>query len=223
MNVNTAYSVWIYALQKNLQQGYASPADFNLCINQASRGYQSWLGGESEQYQQGRPYSRVSFGQNENVRQSLAPTIYGYNLHVDVNGFAPYPSDFEKVDALWSIYGNNRIRYASQDRFYSIYNSKIDPYATNPFYLIEDLGFRFFPQSILTTHLSYVKNVPQIVWGYTPDVNGIPVYNPATSIDPVWADLDMMEVIARALRLAGVNLQAAVVSQYATEIKQGGQ
>ncbi len=223
MTVDFVYQIWLFAIQKNLQQGYGSPADFNLTINQGSKSFQSYLVGEFEQYTPGRPFSRISFGQNQNVRQSLAPTIYGYNLTVDSTGFSPYPSDFEKVDAMWSIYGANRIRYVPQDKFYSVYNSRIDPYISNPFYLVEDLGFRLYPQSISHTHLSYVKDVPAILWAYTLDGNGIPVYDPTHSIDPVWADLDMLEVISRALRLVGVNLQANVISQYAEEIKNQGQ
>jgi len=35
--------------------------------------------------------------------------------------------------------------------------------------------------------------------------------------------LDMLEIIARALRMVGVNLQAQEVSQFAEQVKQGGQ
>lgn len=223
MTVDFSYSIVLYAASKNLQQGYVSPADFNLCINQASKSYQQWLVGQYESYQPGRPVSRVSFGQNENVRQSLIPTIYGFILTLDTNGFVRYPGDFEKVDAMWTLYGYQRIRYVPQEDLWSVYNSRIDPYQTNPFYLIQDTGFLLYPRSLNQTKLSYVRDVPTIVWGYTLDANGIPVYNAATSVDPVWADLDMLEIIARALRLIGVNLNSSVISGYAEEIKNTGQ
>lgn len=223
MTVDVAYQIVLFAASKNLQQGYVSPSDFNLVINQAQRSYQDWLVGEYQSYQPGRPVSKVSFGQNQNVRQSLTPTIYGYILNLDSTGFSPYPGDFEKVDAMWTLYGNNRIRYIPQDDLWSVYNSRIDPYQSNPFYLIEDLGFRFYPRSLNQTKLSYVREAPAIIWGYITDVNGLPVYNAATSANPVWADLDCLEIIARALRLIGVNLDANVISAYAEEIKNVGQ
>jgi len=223
LTVDFAYQIVLQAASKNLQQGYISPADFNLNINQAQKSYQSWLVGESQQYQPGRPVSRISFGQNENVRQSLTPTIYGYILNLDSTGFSAYPRDFEKVDAMWTLYGNSRIRYVPQEDLWSVYNSRIDPYQSNPFYLIEDLGFRFYPRSLNQTKLSYVRDAPTIVWGYTLDVNGLPVYDPSTSVNPIWADLDMLEIIARALRLSGVNLMSAEISAYAEEIKNQGQ
>lgn len=48
------------------------------------------------------------------------------------------------------------------------------------------------------------------------------VYNPATSQDLLWKDVDQMEVIARILEKVGVNLIAQQVVQYANEIKNVG-
>lgn len=223
MDVNECYQVVLFATAKNKSQGYVSPDDFNLIINQASRSYANFLLGGFNYYTPGRPISKVELGQNSNVRQRLTPIIYGYNLNIDVSGFSPYPNDFLNVDAIWSYYGYNRIRYAAQEKLYSIYNSTLDPIATNPIYLIEDVGFRFYPQSTATARLNYVKNPPDMIWGYTEDVNGRPVYSAAHSTQPVWDDASMLEVIVRALAIIGVNLQLNVVMGYAQTIKTQGQ
>jgi hypothetical protein len=221
--VDEVYRIVLYATAKNKSQGYVSPDDFNLIINQGQRSYSSYLLGSFQSYTPGRPISKVELGQNSVVRQRLSPTIYGYNLHIDGTGFAPYPGDFLQVDAMWSIYGFNRIRYAPQEKFYSIYGSKIDPIATNPIYLIEDINFRFYPQSLGNARLSYVRNPPDMVWGYVDDSNGLPLYSAARSTQPVWDDASMLEIIVRALALIGVNLQLGVVTQYAEIIKTQGQ
>jgi len=169
-----------FIVNKN-QNGYLSPEQFNLTINQAQTSFLDYLLGEFQQYQYGRPVARVEFGQNQIVRQRLSPVIYGYNLSIDSTGFTPYPADFQQVDAVWSYYGYNRVRYVQQDYLYSYYNSKIDPIATNPIYLIEDTGFRFYPSNFGAAKLSYVRTPSQIVWGYILDSNSRPVYNPATS------------------------------------------
>lgn len=222
-NIDDVYQIVTYAVGKNLQQGYVSPSDFNLVINQASRSYASYLLGNFQQYQPGRPQARVEFGQNTVIRQRLTPIIYGYNLTIDSTGFSPYPGDYLQQDAMWSFYGYNRIREVQQQYFYSIYNSVIDPVPSWPVYMIEWDGFRFFPNSLGQAKLSYVRNPPDMIWGYTLDVNGVPVYNPATSTQPVWDDASILEIIVRALRIIGVNLQYNDVNAYANEIKQIGQ
>jgi hypothetical protein len=221
--IDDVYQIVQYACGKNLQQGYISPADFNLTINQAQKSYASYLLGNFQQYQPGRPQARVEFGQNTVIRQRLTPIIYGYNLTIDNTGFSPYPGDYLQQDAMWSFYGYNRIREVQQQYFYSIYNSVIDPVSSWPVYMLEWDGFRFFPNSLGQAKLSYVRNPPDMIWGYTLDVNGIPVYNPASSTQPVWDDASILEIIVRALRIIGVNLQYNDVNAYANEIKQIGQ
>lgn len=222
-NIDDVYRIVTYSVGKNLQQGYVSPSDFNLVINQAQKSYASYLLGNFQQYQPGRPQARVEFGQNSVVRQRLTPIIYGANLTIDSTGFSPYPGDYLQQDAMWSFYGYNRIREVQQQYFYSIYNSVIDPVASWPVYMLEWDGFRFFPNTLGQAKLSYVRNPPDMIWGYTLNVNGVPVYNPATSTQPVWDDASILEIIVRALRIIGVNLQYNDVNAYANEIKQVGQ
>jgi len=41
--------------------------------------------------------------------------------------------------------------------------------------------------------------------------------------DPIWFDVDLLEIISRALKMVGVNLEAAMVSQYGENIIKTGQ
>lgn len=221
-NVNEIYLLMQYIINKN-QSGYLAPFEFNNNINFGQNSYISFLLGTFQMYVPGRPISKVELGQNSVVRQRLTPSIYEYNLAIDPTGYSPYPGDFLQVDAMWSIYGYERIRWADQDKWYSMYNSVIDPPATNPIYRIRDIGLQFAPESIGAARMSYVRVPPAIIWGYTLDGNGIEVYDPATSQDPIWDNTAMLDIVARALRMSGVNLQAADVSNYANEIKNIGQ
>lgn len=222
MNVDAIYSLILFILNKS-QHGYLGPDDFARVINMAQRSYISFLLGNLPSYTPGHPVSKVELGLNAVVRQRLAPAIYGYNLTVDATGFSPYPLDYLQTDAMWSIYGFNRIRNIPQEKLYSVYNSTIDPIASNPIYLIEDKNFRFYPTNTAAARLSYVKNPPDMKWNYTLDVNGDPVYNAIGSVQPIWADDAILEIIVRALRMIGVSLQFAEVSQYSEEIKNKGQ
>jgi hypothetical protein len=222
MTVNDIYQLIKFIIKKN-QNGDISPAEFNRIINVAQDSFTSFLIGEYQSYQYGRPQSRVSYGQNQDVRQKLTPIIYGTRLSVDAFGFAPYPADYLHTDAMWSIYGRQRIRYTPQNALDAHVNSVIDPVADNPVYIIEKGGFRYFPNSIGQADLNYVQKPPTIVWASVYGANQRPVYDPSNSVDPVWDSIDVMEIVARALRMVGVNLQAADVSAYANEIKNAGQ
>lgn len=225
MTVDQVYKIILYATAKNKQDGYVSPDDFNsvlMPIAQAS--YTDYLLGEYQKYQIRRPISVVEFGQNERIRESISPLIYGTTLAPNTTtGIASFPSDFEYVDNMWSLYGFYNIKFIQQDRLDSYNRSTIDPIADNPVYLIQHEGFHFFPENIGSARMSYVRKPPSIVWGYTLDGNGIPVYNAALSQQPVWGETDIFQIIVRALQLVGVNLQLGVVIQYSQEIKNLGQ
>lgn len=223
MNVNQCYELMSEILSKNNQMGYLSPQDFYTWINSAQQQYLDELLGEYQKYREQRPIPVVQFGNNERVRNSIAPLIYNITLSVFPYGIANYPSDYEYVDAMWGQYGNYNIRFAQQSQLDSFIHSEIDPIADNPVYLLQHEGFHFYPETIGVAKMAYVRTPPSIVWGYTLDSNGNAVWNPATSQNPVWGDTDMMNIISRALLMAGVSMQYRDVLAFAENVKKGGQ
>lgn len=223
MSVNDVYLLMQFAIKK-AQNGDLKPSDFNRVINVGMRSWIAWILGNFQTYQPGRPIARVELGNNSVVRQRLTPTIYGYILDINAaTGVSPYPHDYLQTDTMYSIYGFKRIRYAENNQLDSYYNSVIDPIATNPIYLIEDDNFQFYPTTQWQAKLRYVRDPQDIVWRYTEDIHGRPLYDPITSVDPIFDNLTMMEIIVRALALVGVNLQLNVVIGYSNEIKNQGQ
>ncbi|HRP30453.1 MAG TPA: hypothetical protein PKV73_01110 [Agriterribacter sp.] len=212
------------ACAKNLQQGYLSPQDFYFSINQAQRSYLDYLKGEYQKYRDKRPIAAVEFGNSMQVRTSLAPLVYSTFLPINSStGIANFPSDFEEVDSMFSAYGIYDIRFVQQPRLSNFRHSSIDPVTENPIYIIKHEGFQYFPGDIGQAYMSYYRTPPSIVWGWVEDSNGVPVYNPATSQDPVWSETDILQIIARALAILGVSMQAAAVAQYANDITKNGQ
>jgi hypothetical protein len=220
MNVNDMYRICQFAVNK-AQNGYLTPSEFNLTINQAQVSYQDYLLGEFQQYQYGRPQARINYSQNENIRQRLSPLITSATLTINGSGESAYPADYVQADTVITT-AFKRVRFVQQDSLYSYYNSEIDPIATNPIYLLEPTGFQFYPVTLGSAILTYIKDAPEIVWGYT-TVSGRPVYSSGTSIQPVWDNVDLLEIIARALKLIGLNLQDGQVQQYANQVTQTGQ
>ena len=233
MNINDMYLICQFAINK-AQNGYLSPSQFNTIINQAQTSYQNYLLGEFQQYQYGKSQSRIGYSQNENIRQRLTPLITEATLTISGSGKATYPADYVQADAVRTT-TFSRVKYIQQDSLYSYYNSKIDPIASNPVYLIEPTGFQFYPITLASAILTYVKNAPTMTWAYTLDVNNRPVYAPpgqvqppvqvpvSGSVNPVWDDVDLLEIIARALKLVGLNLKDGQVQQYANTVTQNGQ
>src|SRR5882762_1237369 len=212
MTAGFMYDLIIFISNKNNGQGYITPDEFNVIINQSRFSFLDYLLGEFQQYQGGRPVPRVQFGMNESVRQRLTPFINApVTLNIDVAGLSPYPGDYQQSDAMYDS-SMNRIRYVPQHKLYSYLKSQIDPISTKPIYLIESDGFRFYPNTTYngvdlgTAKLSYVHTPPDIVYSTIPDGNGRPVYDPGTSVDPEWYDVDCLDILARALRMIGVNL-----------------
>ena len=221
MNVNDMYQICQFAINK-AQNGYLTPSEFNLTINQAQVSYQDYLLGEFQQYQPGRSQARINYSQNENIRQRITPLLATASLAVNAGtGAVVYPGDYLQADSLLTS-TLQRVRYTQQDSLYSYYNSTIDPVATNPIYMITSTGFQFYPITIGTVTLNYIKEAPSIVWAYT-TVSGRPVYDSASSVQPVWADVDLLEIIARALKIIGLNLQDGQLQQYANQVTQQGQ
>lgn len=222
MDANTPYKIIQYAANKN-QNGYISPDNYNLIINQGQRDYMKWLIGEAQTYMPGRPVSKVELGNDQRILRSLAPFIsLPATIAINGSGVALWPSGMEEVIAMYTN-SMDRIRYVQQDSLWSYLQSEIDPVETNPIYLISLNAFQFYPINLGTARISFISTPSPIVWAYTTDSNGRPIYDAGSSVAPAWQDTDMMEVIVRALRLVGVNLQVGDVSMYAKEIKELGQ
>lgn len=228
MNIDFWYRLVQFICNKN-QQGYITPANFNDIINSAQFSYLDYLFGLVQQYQPGKPIAKVEIGLSQTIRQILSAFIDKPSIiTIDVNGLSPYPTDFQRVDAMYTV-DMKRIKYVQQESLASYLCSRIDPVVSKPIYLIESDGFQFYPNTtfnnvaLSSAKLSYVKTPTTIVWAFNPDANGRPIYDSVNSVDPLWYDLDMEDVVARALKLVGVNLQSAAIGQYATELKQIGQ
>ena len=87
MDINAVYTLIQYIINKN-QDGYLSPDEFNLVINQAQTSFLNYLLGEFQQYQLQHPQARIAYSQNETTRQRLEPVIKETVLTVDSGGFS---------------------------------------------------------------------------------------------------------------------------------------
>lgn len=223
MDINEMYELMKFITRKN-QNGNLRPVDFNNSINVAQVAYMDYLLGQFQKYIPGRPWAAVDYSQNQDIRQRLSPFIPPrVTVTIDVSGRAPYPNDYLSSDAMnYGIY-KKRVKFIQQDREDSHINSFIDPITTNPVYLIDEDGFKFYPTDLGTASLSYIRTPTPMFWNSAPDIYNRPVYNPVGSSQPEWQELDHLEIVVRALQQLGVNLQLKDVEQYSQLIKSTGQ
>lgn len=222
-DINDIFKIVLYVFKKN-QQGTITSTEFNRLFKIAQLQWATFLASDLAEYQYGRSQPKVEFGMNRTVRTRLTPIIYGYTLSINpTTGLAPYPADYIQVDSMMSIYGVTPIRFVPQHKLASAYNSGIDPIATNPIYLLKDNGIQFYPENSYQAKMSYVRQPPDAVWGFTLDANGREVYSAANSIQPIWDEMSIMEILLRIFKLVGLNLQVPQVVAYAEQIKQTGE
>ena len=179
MSVDFYYSLMSYLVSKNKQQGFFSGSDFNTVINQAQQSFFSYLLRNFSKYVPNHPQQNVELGNNQSVRQTLAPFIKEVDLIIN-SGAAAYPEDFEQVDAMYtSSFAMKPIRYVQQQYLPAYMTSVIDPINTNPVYLIKNDVIQFYPANnvlLPSAYLSYASTPPPIVWAYQLDANQRPVY-----------------------------------------------
>jgi hypothetical protein len=211
-----------FIISKNNAQGDVSPDEFNIIINRAQYSFQSYLIGLVQEYQNGRPVSRIDYSSNEKIRQKLTPFIIEQSLTIPNTGVYNYPTDFILVDSMTEADGSP-IRFIAQDKQGAIRKSQIDVIEDNPGYMIKESGFQFYPVTLGNAVLSYVGKAPAIVYNTQLDGSGRTIFNPTGSVNPIWYDTDILEVAMRALDIIGVPLQLNQVRQYANEIKTQGQ
>ena len=225
MTIDQVYKFVDFIIKKSNSGGYLTPDEFNLIINRAQIQYFNKLYGNQNDYRYDRPVPKIAYAITEKISNSLCPFLSDSTaLSVDSNGHVNIPSDlFQTVSITHTIDGiEYEITRVEQDRIANNLSSYYDaPTADFPIYAQLRTKFQFYPKNLGTANLYYLKKPTDMVWGYT-TVSGRPVYNEGTSVQPLWKDMDMNEIIYIALSYIGVNLKDPDVSQFAQLKTQTG-
>lgn len=225
MTIDQVYKFVDFIIKKSNSGGYLTPDEFNLIINRAQIQYFNKLYGNQNDYRYDRPVPKIAYAITEKISNSLSPFLSDSTaLVIDGNGQVNIPSDlFQTVSITHTIDGiEYEITRVEQDRIANNLSSYYDaPTSDFPIYSQLRTKFQFYPKNLATASLFYLKKPTDMVWGYT-TVSGRPVYNSGTSVQPLWKDMDMNEIIYIALSYIGVNLKDPDVSQFAQLKTQTG-
>jgi hypothetical protein len=221
MTVDQVYKILKFIVRKN-QLGSLPPAEFEYAFNTAQRNYYDLLVGRIEQYRYGSPIPRIGLSMTDNLVTRLMPFQKTATLTVS-GGLATKPNDFNKLLAMYTP-NNYRVYRIEEDRFAERIQDSIDPVdEANAFYVEQKTNWRIYPTTLNNLTLKYLYVPINVVWGYTLDGQGRPVYNPATSVQPEWLENDYDEIIARAAKIIGVSLKDQLDIQYGNSVIQTGE
>jgi hypothetical protein len=225
MNINQAHQFIDFLIRQSNSGVYLSPTEKDLILNRAQTQYFNKLYGNQNDYRYDRPVPKISYAVTEKISRSLAPFLSDPTaLVIDANGQVNTPTDlYQTVSVTHTVSSlDYEVTRVEQDRVSNNLTSSIEaPDAKYPIYTQLRTKLQFYPKNLATATIVYLKKPIDMVWGYTL-VGGVPVYNSGTSVQPVWEDMDMNEVVYLALSYAGLNIKDADVSQFANVKTQTG-
>lgn len=225
MTIDEVYKFINFIVKKSNAGGYLSPAEFNLILNRAQIQYFNKLYGNQNDYRYDRPVPKISYAVTEKISNSLSPFLSDKTtVAIDANGQCTTPTDMIQMVAVTKeVSGKeNEITRVEQDRVANNLSSYYDaPDTEFPIYAQLRTKLQFYPKTLASASIVYLKKPTDMVWAYT-TVSGRYVYDAILSVQPLWEDVDMNEIMYIALSYIGVNLKDQEVSQFANIKTQTG-
>ena len=225
MTIDEVYKFIDFIVKKSNAGGYITPSEFNLLINRAQIQYFNKLYGNQNDYRYDRPIPKISYAVTEKISNSLSPFLSDKTtVTIDANGQCTTPTDMIQMVAVTKDVSGKEyeITRVEQDRVANNLTSYYDaPDAEFPIYSQLRTKLQFYPKTLATAMIIYLRKPTNMVWAYT-TVSGRPVYDSGTSVQPLWSDVDMNEIMYLALSYIGVNLKDQEVSQFANMKTQTG-
>jgi hypothetical protein len=221
MTVYQCYSILKFIVRKN-QLGSLSPTDFQFAFNTAQRNYYDLLVGRIEQYRYDKPNPRIGLSMTDNVVSRLMPFESSTSATI-TNGLVTKPNGFNKLLAMYTA-NNYRVYRIEENRFAERIQDSIDPIdELNAFYVEQSTNWRVYPTTLATVTLKYLTVPTDVIWNYTTDGSGRAVYNPTGSVDPLWYNNDIDEIVARAAKIIGVSFKEGSLIQFGEQIIAKGE
>lgn len=221
MDVNQVYSILRFIVRKN-QLGSLSPADFQYAFNTAQRNYYDFLVGRVEQYRYGSAVPRVGLSMTDNIVSRLMPFEQSATVTVS-SGLANKPAGLNKLLAMYTI-NSYRVYRIEENMFAERIQDSIDPIdEPNAFFVEQNTNWRIYPTTLTTVLVKYLTVPTDVVWNYTLDGSGRPVYNPTGSVDPLWYNNDIDELVGRAAKIIGVSFKEPTLSQFGQGVINTGE
>lgn len=206
LSVDYLYNFSLKLIRKN-QAGGLKSNDFEFHWNDAQSAYMDDLLGRFQLRNNGKEGNNTGLIENETILTKLTPFTLPITL-VITTGKATKPDDFIYTMAL-RINGE-RVYQIDKDQIYWVNKNVIDPpsITDNSYYYTEyENYYSFLPITVTSVDLDYISIPQNVIWGYTFDVQNRQVYNPGTSVQPLWDSQSCLEITKRMLTNLGVSFK----------------
>ena len=217
MTVDECFRFLQFLSRKN-QNGSITPSEFESVYNSSQRTWFDHLIGKIT------TAPHIALGQNERIAERLSPFKTTDEPITVTTQNVSYPAGFHALTSMADAATGEAMQYLDDTRLRGRINSAIDPIneAKPAVFTNAKTGWKIWPASLRSVLVSYYKLPENVVWGFTENNNGRPVYNPETSVQPKWDDLSNEEILARCCTPLGISFQSQQLVQFGQAAKLQG-
>jgi hypothetical protein len=223
-NVNDLYKFTDFIANKNQSNNITSDNLFYL-FNSEQKTYMGELVGNWHKNNPTKTGANTGIIEDKRIIEILSPFTINDSLTIAGGGAVTKPDGF--LDLLSMRYLGKRIFRINQDQKSAVNDSVIDPasVADKKIYYIEYQNeYDLLPTSITgVVEFDYIAMPNDVVWGYTLDGNNRQVYNSATSVQPLWNDIEIVEIVKRSFATLGVRLSSQDFQNFGKSTKATGE
>ena len=243
MTTIEAYNFYLQLIRKEVN-GFVPPPEWDVFINRAQYEYMMDCLGDPQQYQPGRPIPPINYDSTKRIANALQPFRKVIVIQINSNGIGFYQPDKDfvygptavTIDGYTNpddcedppkIYVNHRIPldFVTDAEWGDRTVSSIDfPSLEMPIVrLIDHELIEVSPQNIVALQWIYIRKPAVIYTGRTLVAGRYELDpNDPNNVDPEWNDVDMNNIIIRAISYTGINLSNDRLLQYARMKTQEG-
>jgi hypothetical protein len=155
---------------------------------------------------------------NQKIVDALSPFKVKNQFTSANDGQVTMPADYlHLLGGVYTVYGStvNTVRFVNDDELATALTSQLRPVSlSRPLAIDSALGFQLFPNQAQTGFYTYLRRPATPVWGGTL-VNRVLTYDPNQSTQIEFYDVYINNIISRALKYIGINLDEMAISQFA--------
>lgn len=163
------------------------------------------------------------YGGTQVVHDALRSFRVYYQFTTDAAGFVTFPEGYlHLLGGAFTVTGStvNEVVFYNEDEFTRALISQLRPVSnTNPIAKDTSTGFSIYPQSLQVGFFNYLKR--PATPNYVSIVNGRQIiYDNFNSVNLEWSDAYLNNIVARALKYVGVNMNEEGVYAFAESYKK---
>lgn len=212
--LDNLYNLYQYILRKQLGV-YQSPAEFTANLNM----------GQQDAYQE---YFSL-YGKDQIIHDALLPFKTYVQFSSNAAGYVSFPSNYKHLCSQpFTVYGSsvNYITFLTEDKYAKAITNQAravtNEYPIAFLTVVNALttpvtkGFSIYPQTTQIGAYWYLREPATPVYGYT-QVGRVVTYSSAASTQLEWDDLYLNNILAKALKYAGVNMDENGIYEFANQ------